>query len=119
MLEHARYPITRTFDDRKRRATDLQECSRITLPKPLSTKHEANIEMRRSNNEKIYSKYRGEFCNKRGEVQGNLTPEEKDGLRSLQKRDSGQGKTPKWTCLFLVQDVGEWRQDNRQQSGIK
>ena len=79
-------PTTRTFDDRKRRATDLQECSRITLPKPLSTKHEANIEMRRSNNEKIYSKYRGEVCNKRGEVQGNLTPEEKDGLRSLQKR---------------------------------
>jgi hypothetical protein len=45
---------TRTFDERKRRATDLLECSRITLPKPLSTKHEANIEMRRSNNEKIY-----------------------------------------------------------------
>ena len=56
------------------------------MPKPLSTKHEANIEMRRSNNEKIYNEYRDEVCNKRGEVQGNLTPEEKDGLRSLQKQ---------------------------------
>ena len=79
-------PSTRTFDDRKRRATDLKECSRVTLPKPLSTKHEANIEIRRSNNEKIYNEYRGKVCNKRGEVKGNLTTEEKDGVRSLQKR---------------------------------
>ena len=37
--------------------------------------------MRRSNN-----KYREESCNKRGEVQGNLSEEEKGGMRSLQKR---------------------------------
>ena len=76
-------PKTRTFDDRNRRATDFQECSRITLPKPLSTKHEANIEIRRSNNKKIYDGYRTEVCNKKGEVKRNLTPEEKNGLRSL------------------------------------
>ena len=79
-------PGTGTFDDRKHRATDLKECSRITLPKPLSTQHEANIEMRRTCNNKIYNEYREEFCNKKGEVKGNLTPEEKEGLRSLQKR---------------------------------
>ena len=28
-------PITNTYDDRKRRVTDLAECSRVTLPKPL------------------------------------------------------------------------------------
>ena len=46
-------PGTRTFNDRNRKATDLQECARVTLPEPLSTKHEANIEMRRGNTEKI------------------------------------------------------------------
>ena len=50
-------PGTRTFDDRNRKATDLQECARVTLPKPLCTKHEANIEMRRGNTEKIYNEY--------------------------------------------------------------
>ena len=74
------------FDDRKRRVTDLQECARVTLPRPLDTKHEALIEMRRGTNEKIYKEYRYEVCNKKDEVQGNLTEDEKDGLRSLQKR---------------------------------
>ena len=41
------------FHDRNRRATDLKECARITLPKPLDTKHEAIIEMRRGTNNKI------------------------------------------------------------------
>ena len=45
-------PKTRTFNDAKRRATDLKECSRITPPKPLETKHEAMIETRRNMNEK-------------------------------------------------------------------
>ena len=63
----------RRFDDRKRRVTDLSECARVTLPRPLDTKNEALIEMRRGTNEKIYNKYREEACNKRGEVQGNLS----------------------------------------------
>ena len=79
-------PRKRTFDDRKRRATDLKECARVTLPKPMDTKNEAHIEMRRGTNEQIYNTYIGEVCNKRGEVKGNLTEEEKDGLRRLQKR---------------------------------
>ena len=66
-------PKRRTFDDRKRKAKDLRECARITLPKPMDTKNEALIEMRRGTNEKIYSNYTKEKCNKKGEVKGNLT----------------------------------------------
>ena len=79
-------PKERVFDDRKRRATDLKECARITLPKPLDTKQESAIEMGRGTSEQIYNTYRQEECNKKGEVKGNLTEEEKEGLRSLQKR---------------------------------
>ena len=79
-------PRKRVYDDRKRRATDLKECARVTLPKPMDTKNEALIEMRRGTNEKIYNKYTEEVCNKKGEVKGNLTEEEKDGLKRLQKR---------------------------------
>ena len=44
----------------------LSECARVTLPHPLSTKHEALIEVRRGTNEAIYNKYREESCNKKG-----------------------------------------------------
>ena len=40
-------PVEKTFDDRKRRVTDLKECSRVTLPKPLKERDEALIEIRR------------------------------------------------------------------------
>ena len=79
-------PKKRVFDDRKRKVTDLKECARITLPKPMDTQNEAMVEMRRGTNNKIYEEYTGEFCNKKGEVRGNLSEEEKDGLRRLQKR---------------------------------
>ena len=79
-------PRRRTFDDRKRKVTDLQECARVTLPKPMDTKNEALVEMKRGTSSKIYEDYTEEVCNKRGEVKGNLTEEEKDGLRRLQKR---------------------------------
>ena len=82
------------YDDRKQRVTNLKECGRVTLPKPLETKDEALIEMRREINDKIYEGYRQEHCNKKGEVQGNLSEEEKDELRSLQKRMKGdQGRS--------------------------
>ena len=31
-------PLKKTFDPRKRRVTDLVECDRVTLPKPLLLK---------------------------------------------------------------------------------
>jgi hypothetical protein len=87
-------PRRRIFDDRKRRATDLKECARVTLPRPMETKNEAIIEMRRGTNEQIYNTYTEEVCNQKGEVKGNLSEEEKDGLRRLQKRI----KKRKWWC---------------------
>ena len=53
-------PVEKVFDDRKRRVTDLQEYSRITLPKPLPSKDETLIEMRREIHTRIYSTYRQE-----------------------------------------------------------
>ena len=76
----------RIVDDRKRRVTDLKQYARVTLARPLDTKNEALIEMRRGMNERIYNDYRKEVCNKKGEIKGNLTEKEKEGLRSLQKR---------------------------------
>ena len=76
----------RRFNDQKRRVTDLSECARVTLPKPMGIKNESLMEMRRGTNETIYNKFREEVCNKKGDVKGNLTEEEKDGLKSLQKR---------------------------------
>ena len=51
-------PKTRTFNDGKRRSTYLKECARITMPKPVETKHEAMIETRRNMTEKTYNEYR-------------------------------------------------------------
>ena len=51
-------PLTKTYNDRKRRVKDLEECSRVTLPRPLPTKHETYIEMRRGIHSKIVKDYR-------------------------------------------------------------
>ena len=79
-------PINNTFDQRKRRVTDLVECSRVVLPKPLGVNREAQIENRRQVHEKIYQDYRKEFCKKNGDQVENLTASEKKGLESLKKR---------------------------------
>ena len=79
-------PIERRYDERKRRVTDLTECARVILPKPLSVTREAEIETRRSVHDKVYQKYRAEHCNEKGEQEDNMTWEEKTGLRSLMKR---------------------------------
>ena len=79
-------PLTKTYDDRRRRVTDLQECSRVTLPKPLPTKYETMIEMRREIHTQIYEKYRKERCNREGEQEPNLTQDQQEGLKSLKKK---------------------------------
>ena len=68
--------------------TDLAECSRVTLPKPLSVQREAKIEKRRSIHDRIYQEYRKERCNNKGEQESNMTWEEKTGLTSLMRRVS-------------------------------
>ena len=79
-------PTNKVFDSRKRRATDLKECARVTLPKPLSPDDESRLEVRKRTQKETFEKYRKEHTNTKGEQKPNLTPEEKSGLKSLQKR---------------------------------
>ena len=79
-------PKERTFDNRRRRVTDLKQCSRVTLPKPLSAEDESKIEVRKRIQKEIYEKYRQNNTNARGEQRSNLTAAERKGLRSLQSR---------------------------------
>ena len=66
--------------------TDLSECSRVTLPRPVSIQNEAAIEMRRENHLKIFREYVKEKCGKNGEQECNLTEDEQDGLKRISKR---------------------------------
>ena len=79
-------PIEQKYDERNRRVTDLVECNRVTLPKPIRIEREAQIETRRTLHERIYQEYRRENTKENGEQKSNLTEEEEKGLRSLQKR---------------------------------
>ena len=79
-------PVEKEYDERKRRVTDLKECSRVTLPKPLPAAEEAKIELRRNIHTEIYENFRKENCNKAGEQRSNLTREEQEGLKSLEKK---------------------------------
>ena len=38
---------SKTYDERRQRVTDLKECNRIFLPKPLEVTKETQLEMRR------------------------------------------------------------------------
>ena len=62
--------------------------------------------MRREINTRTYEGYRKDECNKKGEVRGNLTEEEKDGLQKLQKRIKNKEivilKTDKSSKLCVV-----------------
>ena len=55
-------PVGQVYDERKRRVTDLRECNRITLPKPLPEIMEAKIEVRRDFQKDIFEYYRRENC---------------------------------------------------------
>ena len=74
------------FDGRKRRVTDLRECARVTLPKPLSDDEESKLEVRKRAQKEVFEKYRKENTTKKGEQKSNLTRKELLGLKSLQKR---------------------------------
>ena len=79
-------PVTKEYDERRWRVTDMPECSRIHLPKPLEVKHEAEIEMRRDAHSRVSREYREMYCDQRGTQESNLTPQERRGLKSLEKR---------------------------------
>ena len=78
-------PISKEYDDRKRRVTDLAECNRITLPQPLPVEEEALIEIRRNLHSKISDKHFEEKT-ENGEQIPNLSAPQKRGLDSLLKR---------------------------------
>ena len=79
-------PINKSLDLRKRRVTDLKENSKVYLPKPLPSKEEAKIEIRRDQYEKVFKAYVDENCSESGAQSSNLTFSQKNGLRKLQKR---------------------------------
>ena len=63
----------------------MDECNRVTLPKPLPINEEALLELRRELHKKIYDEHRAAFT-KIGEQISIMTEEELHGLRSLLKR---------------------------------
>ena len=79
-------PVGQVYDERKRRVTDLRECNRITLPKPLPEIMEAKIEVRRDFQKDIFENYRRENCSNSGEQASNLSRDEKEGLKTLEKK---------------------------------
>ena len=79
-------PVDKVYDERRRRATDLKECTRVTLPKPLPATEEAKIELRRDLHKRIYDRYRAENCTRSGEQRINMSRDEQEGLRSLEKK---------------------------------
>ena len=70
----------------KRRVTDLSECSRITLPRPLKAEEEAKLELRKKTQIKIFRDYIHKNTGKNGSQRTILTEDEHKGLLSLQKR---------------------------------
>ena len=93
------------YDDRKRRTTDLKECSRVTLPKPLKEKDEALIEIRRDVIGKIFTDHRDANC-KKDLQKSNLDKDELEGLESLlkkiQKKEVLVLKTDKSGKFYIV-----------------
>ena len=79
-------PINKLFNHTKKRATDLAENNKVTLPKPCNNFIESGIEMIRSRVLETFIKYRKRECNDRGEQPTNLSNQERRGLRKLKKR---------------------------------
>ena len=78
--------VDKKYDARRKRATDLKECARITLPKPLSTDQEALLEMRKNTQKRIFEEYMRKHVDKNGTQETNLSQEQEKGLKSLQKK---------------------------------
>ena len=57
-------PSDKKYDARKRKVTDLRECARITLPKPLTAEQEAQLETSRNTQQEIFQEYRQEWSTK-------------------------------------------------------
>ena len=76
-------PLTKSFDYRKKKVTDMKENARVTLPRPLGPLDEASIEIRREVQLKIMREHREKFCTEKGAQPSNLSKAEASGLKSL------------------------------------
>ena len=79
-------PECKVFDHGNKRATDLVENKKVTLPRPSDNFTESSIEMLRQKIMKTFRKYREKNCTEKGEQESNLTSAELKGLRKLKKR---------------------------------
>ena len=71
-------PTEKLYDNRKRRVTDdLRECSRITLPKPLTPDEESRIQVRKRSQKEIYEKFRANNTNAKHEQNSNQKNQKK------------------------------------------
>ena len=70
----------------KKRATDVKGNKKVTLPKALSAKAEAIMEVRNEAYRDTFNDHVAKHCDKKGGQKLNLTPEEQVGLDSLKKR---------------------------------
>jgi hypothetical protein len=79
-------PEEKRFDYTKKRATDCKQNTEVHLPGPLNVRDEAMLEMMRLECGACYDKFTKERVNKKGEKEANLTPTQKEGLKSLRTR---------------------------------
>ena len=77
-------PQNKSVNLNKRRVTDMRGNRKVTLPKALSAKSEALIEVRNESYRSIFNDYVETNCDSKGRQTVNLTEEEKDGLKTLE-----------------------------------
>ena len=78
-------PLLAELDLRKRCVTDTKENSRVIMPKPVSIKEEANINIREASFESVFNQFYSEDCNEKGKQKANLSKSEMSGLAKLKK----------------------------------
>ena len=78
--------VTKELDMRNRRATDVKGNARVIMPKAMTTKEESSLLVKVQELKKIYSMYAANNCTKEGKQRTNLTKQQEEGLKSLQKR---------------------------------
>ena len=78
-------PIKKIFNHGNKRATDISENKKVSLPKPCDNHTESSIEILRKKIMETFKNYRGKHCTEKGEQNTNLTKKELRGLRKLNK----------------------------------
>ena len=92
----------KTLDMRKRRATDMKNNRKVTMPPPARPLVEAEYAMSAATWQKEFTNYKLKHCDDKDEqLESNLTCGQKNGLKSLLKKIS------KLECLVLQADKGK------------